>query len=598
MRPRLIGSRGRRRCCGAADWSLFRPKRSTDSAPSPWTPTPFGRIFLAKGRSADNPLIVHIADPQEAASIAAAWPDAAERLARRFWPGPLTLVVPRGAAVPDATTAGGPTVAVRVPAHPIALALLRAVGAPIAAPSANRSTELSPTRAEHVRRSLDGRIDLILDGGPTSGGVESTVLDVTTVPPRLLRPGLIVPAALEGVIGLITRSTLTPTGQALPSPGMSPRHYAPRHAAGMHSRRSGAGRGIAARRRPCGLVDFCSSAGRCARRGWWCSRCRWTQLGTPRCSTPPCMRSTTPGWPASSWTGRRTATRGWQCATGCAARRTLDRAPDRLLFFGPHGAAAPLVRSYTTLYDNLFPCVCASPLSRSSFRTAPTQPIPSEVSRAPKDISAAVVALPNAHAIRPDAPVGPAPLLRRHHDRPGDGRLLRLLPQQPNRVRSGLVALHRHSVRRLSHRPHRRLAGQQADHDPVGRLLRPAAGPAARLSPLHGPGAVPVHARVASDARIGTHAPPDRPIAHHRRSAVTSAISTLLQTKDEFRFIIPYVEFSKQVKGGRPLVLDTSVIIDGRIADICDTRIHRHQADRAALRAAGTAERSPTARTS
>ena len=104
-----------------------------------------GRIFAAKGRPANNPVIVHIADPKEASQVAAEWPDAAERLARRFWPGPLTLVVPRNAAVPDATTAGGPTVAVRVPAHPVALALLRAVGAPVAAPSANRSAELSPT---------------------------------------------------------------------------------------------------------------------------------------------------------------------------------------------------------------------------------------------------------------------------------------------------------------------------------------------------------------------------------------------------------------------------------------------------------------------
>ncbi len=143
-----------------------------------------GRIFAAKGRPANNPVIVHIADLKQIEQVAAEWPDAAERLARRFWPGPLTLVVPRNADVPDATTAGGPTVAVRVPAHPVALALLRAVGAPVAAPSANRSAELSPTLAEHVLRGLDGRIDLVLDGGPTAGGIESTVLDMTTSPPR------------------------------------------------------------------------------------------------------------------------------------------------------------------------------------------------------------------------------------------------------------------------------------------------------------------------------------------------------------------------------------------------------------------------------
>jgi len=187
-----------------------------------------GRIFAAKGRPANNPVIVHIADLKQIEQVAATWPDAAERLARRFWPGPLTLVVPRNADVPDATTAGGPTVAVRVPAHPVALALLRAVGVPIAAPSANRSTELSPTLAEHVLRGLDGRIDLVLDGGPTAGGIESTVLDMTTSPPRLLRPGLIGPAELEAVIGPISRTDTTQAGVALPSPGMLPRHYAPR----------------------------------------------------------------------------------------------------------------------------------------------------------------------------------------------------------------------------------------------------------------------------------------------------------------------------------------------------------------------------------
>jgi L-threonylcarbamoyladenylate synthase len=187
-----------------------------------------GRIFAAKGRPANNPVIVHIAEASEAIKVAAAWPDAAEPLARRFWPGPLTLIVPRGSSVPDVTTAGGPTVALRVPAHPIALALLRAVGAPIAAPSANRSSELSPTLAEHVLRGLDGRIDFILDGGPTAGGIESTVLDVTTTPPRLLRPGLIGPAELEAVIGPIERLATTRTDAVLPSPGMMPRHYAPR----------------------------------------------------------------------------------------------------------------------------------------------------------------------------------------------------------------------------------------------------------------------------------------------------------------------------------------------------------------------------------
>jgi L-threonylcarbamoyladenylate synthase len=188
------------------------------------------RIFAAKGRPANNPLIVHVADTVAARQVAAHWPASAESLAKRFWPGPLTLVLPRGETVPDVVTASGPTVAVRVPAHPVALALLRVSGVPIAAPSANRSTELSPTRGEHVLRGLDGRIDLLLDAGPTAGGIESTVLDLTASPPRLLRPGLISPAELEAVLGPLNRtgSANIKTTQALSSPGLLPRHYAPR----------------------------------------------------------------------------------------------------------------------------------------------------------------------------------------------------------------------------------------------------------------------------------------------------------------------------------------------------------------------------------
>jgi L-threonylcarbamoyladenylate synthase len=187
-----------------------------------------GRVFAAKGRPASNPLIVHISAVSAVKQVVAEWPDAAEPLARRFWPGPLTLVVPRAAGVPDVVTAGGPTVAVRVPAQPVALALLRAVDAPLAAPSANLSSELSPTRAEHVIRSLGGRIDLVLDAGPTTGGVESTVLDVTVSPPRLLRPGLIGPSEIEAVIGPIAKPGPLKSDVAHPSPGMLPRHYAPR----------------------------------------------------------------------------------------------------------------------------------------------------------------------------------------------------------------------------------------------------------------------------------------------------------------------------------------------------------------------------------
>jgi L-threonylcarbamoyladenylate synthase len=188
-----------------------------------------GRIFAAKGRPANNPLIVHVADETGARAVAGEWPEAAARLAARFWPGPLTLVVPKAAAVPGIVTAGGSTVAVRVPAHPVALALLRVAGVPVSAPSANRSGQLSPTRAEHVLRGLADRINMVLDGGPTTGGLESTVLDVTSTPPRLLRPGLIGPAELEAVVGPVTRShaAAEPAG-ALPSPGMMSRHYAPR----------------------------------------------------------------------------------------------------------------------------------------------------------------------------------------------------------------------------------------------------------------------------------------------------------------------------------------------------------------------------------
>jgi L-threonylcarbamoyladenylate synthase len=188
------------------------------------------RIFAAKGRPSNNPLIVHVADAADVARVAASWPDAAARLAERFWPGPLTLVLPKRPDLPDAVTAGGVTVAVRVPAHPVARALIRAAGVPVAAPSANRSGYISPTQAEHVLRGLNGRIDMVLDAGPVPGGIESTVLDLTADPPRLLRPGLVSPAEIEAVIGPIVRPVAKepPAEGALPSPGMLARHYAPR----------------------------------------------------------------------------------------------------------------------------------------------------------------------------------------------------------------------------------------------------------------------------------------------------------------------------------------------------------------------------------
>jgi L-threonylcarbamoyladenylate synthase len=182
------------------------------------------RVFAAKGRPATNPVIVHVADAGLVRHVAAGWPPAAAALAERFWPGPLTLVLPKRPELSDIVTAGGPTVAVRVPNHPVALALLRAAGVPVAAPSANRSTELSPTRAEHVPSGL---ADVVLDGGPCPGGLESTVVDVTCDPPRLLRPGLVTVAMLEAVVGRVDVSAL-PTGGPARSPGRMERHYAPR----------------------------------------------------------------------------------------------------------------------------------------------------------------------------------------------------------------------------------------------------------------------------------------------------------------------------------------------------------------------------------
>jgi L-threonylcarbamoyladenylate synthase len=184
------------------------------------------RIFEAKGRPATNPVILHVSDASEALNVAANWPVTAEMLARQFWPGPLTLVVPKADKVPPIVTAGGPTVAVRCPNHPVAQALIRAAGVPIAAPSANRSTELSPTRAEHVLKSLNGRIDMILDGGACSGGLESTVVDVTGETPHLLRPGLITVPMLESVCGHVEIGAKE-AGVAR-SPGQMAKHYSPR----------------------------------------------------------------------------------------------------------------------------------------------------------------------------------------------------------------------------------------------------------------------------------------------------------------------------------------------------------------------------------
>ncbi len=185
-------------------------------------------IFEAKRRPADDPLIVHVADLDEVRRVASEVPEAARRLAESFWPGPLTLVLPKHADVPANATAGLDTVGVRVPAHPVARALIRAAGVPIAAPSANLFSRPSPTRAEHVVEDLDGRVDVVLDGGPTEVGVESTIVDACGPRPRLLRPGGVPAEAIERVLGI---ALLTPPPRAagpVMAPGMLDVHYAPR----------------------------------------------------------------------------------------------------------------------------------------------------------------------------------------------------------------------------------------------------------------------------------------------------------------------------------------------------------------------------------
>ena len=180
------------------------------------------QIFALKGRPATSPLIVHVDSIAMAKSIVRGWSDEADRLARRYWPGPLTLVLQKDPRIPDEVTAGLPNVAVRIPNHPIALALIRDAGVPIAAPSANRFTELSPTTAEHVRRSFPDL--LVIDGGPTQVGIESTVISLVGPEPVLLRPGMI-------TIDTIRPNPALPTldkSVAHPSPGMHARHYSPR----------------------------------------------------------------------------------------------------------------------------------------------------------------------------------------------------------------------------------------------------------------------------------------------------------------------------------------------------------------------------------
>jgi L-threonylcarbamoyladenylate synthase len=185
------------------------------------------RIFQIKGRPAHNPIIVHVASAEMARRCVAHWPPVAEKLARAFWPGPLTLVLPRAKGIPDVVTAGGATVGVRWPSHPFIQAVIRACGFPLAAPSANPSNRVSPTTAEHVRTDLGHKIPLIVDGGPCHIGIESTVLDLSVSPPRLLRPGMIHEQALLAVTGSLARSA-DHGAEVLKSPGLLRKHYSPR----------------------------------------------------------------------------------------------------------------------------------------------------------------------------------------------------------------------------------------------------------------------------------------------------------------------------------------------------------------------------------
>jgi len=184
------------------------------------------RLFAAKGRPADHPVIVHLAEAAQLPDWARTVPDAAAMLAAAFWPGPLTLIVPRAAGVLDAVTGGQDTVGVRVPSHPVAHALLAAFGGGVAAPSANRFGHISPTRAAHVRAEFDeATVPLVLDGDSPEVGVESTIVDVSGPRPTLLRPGGITPAQLAAVLG---EPVAAPTASSPRASGTLPRHYAPR----------------------------------------------------------------------------------------------------------------------------------------------------------------------------------------------------------------------------------------------------------------------------------------------------------------------------------------------------------------------------------
>lgn len=189
------------------------------------------KIYAAKGRPSDNPLIIHVADTQSVYRLAENVPDKAVMLMQAFWPGPLTIILPKKSIVPDGTTGGLPTVAIRMPSHPAALSLIRESGVYIAAPSANTSGRPSPTKAEHVMEDMNGRIDMILDGGAVGIGIESTIIDLTGDVPTILRPGYITKSMLEDIIGPVEtdRALIEPDPNIRPkAPGMKYTHYAPK----------------------------------------------------------------------------------------------------------------------------------------------------------------------------------------------------------------------------------------------------------------------------------------------------------------------------------------------------------------------------------
>ncbi|HEX4170035.1 MAG TPA: L-threonylcarbamoyladenylate synthase [Bryobacteraceae bacterium] len=188
------------------------------------------RIYSAKGRPFASPLIVHVAEEAMARSLAVDWPKHADELATRFWPGPLTLVLRKAAMVPDLVTAGLDSVGIRIPAHPVARDLIREAGIPLAAPSANLFSAISPTTAAHVAEGLGERVDLILDGGPTEVGIESTVVTLRRMPPAVLRPGMISRTELEAATGIEWEQETDKPHVTEPaeSPGLQARHYSPR----------------------------------------------------------------------------------------------------------------------------------------------------------------------------------------------------------------------------------------------------------------------------------------------------------------------------------------------------------------------------------